>query len=70
VPGRGAVRGSGANTLIGGLCEISLLDEITGGRRNRMFRFTGYVDLFADSEVDADAAEPEQGVEREATLYQ
>ncbi len=39
-----------ANTLISGLSDIGLLEEITGGRRNRMFRFTRYVDLFADAE--------------------
>jgi len=37
-----------ANTLIGGLRDMGLLEEVTGGSRNRMFRFAPYIDLFAD----------------------
>jgi len=41
-----------ANTLISGLCDIGLLKEVTGGSRNRMFRFAPYIDLFADTLSD------------------
>ncbi len=37
-----------ANGMIRELCTIGLLREVTGGRRNRMFRFDPYLDLFAD----------------------
>lgn len=35
-----------ANNIISKLCELKILSEVTGGRRNRMFRFERYVDLF------------------------
>jgi Fic family protein len=37
-----------ANTMINELRRIGLISEVTGGRRNRMFRFDPYLDLFAD----------------------
>jgi Fic family protein len=47
-----------ANGLIADLCNIGLLNEVTGGSRNRMFRFGPYLDLFSDADevaVDAEA---------------
>lgn len=41
-----------ANVLIRELCEIGVLSEITGGSRNRIFRFAPYLDLFADVDVE------------------
>ncbi len=53
-----------ANGMIGELSKIGLLSEVTGGRRNRMFRFDPYLDLFADvAEEAGDAGEVQ------ATLY-
>ena len=47
-----------ANGMIGELSKIGLLNEVTGGRRNRMFRFDPYLDLFTDvSETTADFTE-------------
>jgi Fic family protein len=47
-----------ANGMISELSKIGLLSEVTGGRRNRMFRFDPYLDLFADvSETVSDFAE-------------
>jgi cell filamentation protein, protein adenylyltransferase len=37
-----------ANGMIRDLQKVGVLTEVTGGRRNRMFRFDPYVDLFAD----------------------
>jgi hypothetical protein len=34
--------------MIGDLQKVGVLTEITGGRRNRLFRFDPYLDLFAD----------------------
>lgn len=50
-----------ANGLIHELCEMELLTEMTGGSRNRVFRFGPYLDLFAEtSESDqAELAEPQ-----------
>jgi Fic family protein len=49
-----------ANGLIGELCENGVLTEITGGSRNRVFRFGPYIDLFADvAEAPAEFAEPQ-----------
>jgi hypothetical protein len=50
--------------MITELCKIGLLSEVTGGRRNRMFRSDPYLDLFADvAEPPSDglvAAQPTQ----------
>ena len=37
-----------ANGLIRELCELGVLSEMTGGSRNRVFRFGPSIDLFAD----------------------
>jgi Fic family protein len=52
-----------AGRMISDLEREGILKEITGGRRNRMFRFAPYLDLFDDvTETDADvtAAQPTQ----------
>jgi Fic family protein len=52
-----------ANGMIGDLQKVGVLTEITGGRRNRMFRFDPYLDLFADVSDAADdgaAVQPTQ----------
>ena len=35
-----------ANTLLRNLAELNILQEITGYKRNRMFAFTAYLDIF------------------------
>jgi Fic family protein len=46
-----------AGRMINELQENRILVEVTGGRRNRMFRFAPYLDLFEDvAEVDDKAA--------------
>jgi Fic family protein len=37
-----------ANTLIGALCDLGILKELTGYRRNRIFLFTPYLEIFRD----------------------
>ena len=37
-----------ANKIIGDLAGVGLLSEVTGHRRNRLFRFDAYIDLFAE----------------------
>jgi Fic family protein len=52
-----------AGRMINELRDNGILVEVTGGRRNRMFRFAPYLDLFNDvNETDADvaAAQPTQ----------
>jgi Fic family protein len=44
-----------ANKLVERLTEAELLDEVTGGRRNRVFRYAPYLRLFADGNDDADS---------------
>jgi len=53
-----------ANGMIHELQNVGVLTEVTGGRRNRMFRFSPYLDLFAD--VTEPAAD---GVKPQPTLY-
>ncbi|MBA3307362.1 MAG: Fic family protein [Chloroflexi bacterium] len=44
-----------ANKLITQLMDRALLAEVTGHRRNRVFRYAAYVDLFAEREPDLSA---------------
>jgi Fic family protein len=37
-----------ANNLVANFCEKGLLTEITGGKRNRLFRFDQYLQLFEE----------------------
>lgn len=39
-----------ANNVIREFVQLGLLEEITGGRRNRLFRFAQYLTLFEDAE--------------------
>jgi len=41
-----------ANQLVKRLKEMGLLEEITGQIRNRLFRYTPYIQLFADYETE------------------
>lgn len=47
-----------ANTLVKQFQNLGLLDEVTGSKRNRRFRYTPYIQLFAESGMDlaADSA--------------
>jgi Fic family protein len=48
------------NALIKELCDLGVLGEITGGNRNRVFRFGPYLDLFPDVAIDqAEITEPQ-----------
>lgn len=52
-----------ANGMIADLQKVGVLTEVTGGRRNRLFRFDPYLDLFADVSDAADdgtAVQPTQ----------
>ena len=44
-----------ANNLVSRMVELGVLVEATGYRRNRLFRYQAYIDLFGES------GEPEQG---------
>ena len=49
-----------ANALIREMREVGVLGEITGGNRNRIFRFGPYLDLFQDVAIDqGEIAEPQ-----------
>lgn len=41
-----------ANTLVGQLCTLGLLREMTGLKRNRRFAYQPYLELFADVETE------------------
>lgn len=47
-----------AGRLLDQLLSIGILDEITGRRRNRMFRYTPYWQLFQDNDEINEAGEP------------
>jgi Fic family protein len=53
-----------ANGMIGELQKAGILTEVTGGHRNRLFRFSPYLDLFADATETAD-----DGAGPRPTLY-
>jgi hypothetical protein len=49
--------------MINELHDNGTLAEVTGGNRNRLFRFAPYLDLFddvAESDTDETAAQPTQ----------
>lgn len=54
-----------ANKLVGQLQEIGLLEEITGGRRYRLFRYTPYLNLFEEREESPVEIPPLQATESE-----
>jgi len=43
-----------AKKLVTEFLELGLLEEITGGRRNRRYRYTPYLDLFAEDDRERD----------------
>ncbi|HEY6494919.1 MAG TPA: Fic family protein [Trebonia sp.] len=52
-----------ASRMVNELESTGILTEVTGGRRNRMFRFDPYLDLFSDVDeiiTDGTAAQPTQ----------
>lgn len=55
-----------ANAMVGELAKMGVLIEVTGGRRNRMFRFDPYLRLFEDATADDP---PEDFVEAQPTLH-
>jgi predicted transcriptional regulator len=42
-----------ANDLVRELCEIGILKEMTGRKRNRSFAYSAYLDLFTDNDAAA-----------------
>jgi Fic family protein len=55
-----------ANRLVGRFEELGLLDEVTGQRRGRLFRYDPYLRLFDDPEME-DAGTPTEVTEANAT---
>jgi cell filamentation protein, protein adenylyltransferase len=52
-----------ANRMINELRDNEILVEVTGGNRNRLFRFAPYLDLFDDvvgSDTEGTVAQPTQ----------
>lgn len=45
-----------ANNLVAQFEEAGIVTEITGGRRRRVFRYDGYLDLLSDKPRDTAAA--------------
>jgi Fic family protein len=54
-----------ANKLVERLVDEGLLEEITGGRRNRVFRHSPYLALFADPEEPSSESAPVETTENE-----
>lgn len=51
---------STASTLVRQFAALGLLEEITGQQRNRRYRYTDYLALFAEGVDDADDQAPAQ----------
>jgi Fic family protein len=54
-----------ANSLVERFQDLGLLEETTGSHRNRRYRYTPYLRLFADDEPTPDQATPLQTTETE-----
>lgn len=54
-----------ANKIVDGLQGLNILEEITGGRRNRMFRFTPYLLLFSEPVEEVEPEVPIESTEAE-----
>ncbi len=52
-----------ANKLVGQLESLGIIKELTGGQRRRAFRYTPYLNLFADSQPPEDQHVPMQTTE-------
>lgn len=52
-----------ANNLLDGFLAHGLVDEVTGQKRNRIFRYTPYLCLFDEEIIDGDEAAPLQTTE-------
>lgn len=50
---------AGANSIVARLVEIGILQETTGNRRNRVFRYAPYIDLFGESPSEAPVFNPQ-----------
>jgi Fic family protein len=48
-----------ASKLVAGFENEGIIDEVTGYKRNRMFRYSSYLKLFSDDEVGQDTGEVE-----------
>ena len=53
-----------ANKLVGQFEELGFLEEITGQKRSRVFRYDSYLDLFDEPEVGDDHTQAESGFAR------
>jgi len=51
-----------ANRVIDTLQGAGVVEEITGGRRNRVFRYTPYLRLFSEADVDTPDSAPQQTI--------
>ena len=49
-----------AAKLLDGLVELGIVEEITGARRNRVYRYSPYLALFADQPPKIEAADVEE----------
>lgn len=49
-----------AAKLIEGLAELGVVEEITGARRNRVYRYSPYLALFADDTSRVEPAETQE----------
>lgn len=52
-----------ANRVIEALQAVGMVDEITGGRRNRVFRYTPYLVLFSEPDAGGPATTPDKTID-------
>lgn len=58
-----------ANKLVTQFVDLNLLQEITGGQRNRRYRYTAYLDLFDEKRPEPSENAPLQLTESDATTH-
>ena len=56
----GGVAFGTANHLVAEFERLGLLQETTGGRRNRQFRYRPYLELFVEPDIDAESLGPDE----------
>ena len=56
VSARLSISAATANKLVDQFEQLGLLNEITGGKRNRIYRYSPYLNLFRETSEDSDAA--------------